>query len=458
MNHIFRKVLARRANGWDRRRSRSSPRRKTLLIISQVYIPDPAAVGQYMHDAAQEVASRGTRVVVFTSGRGYNNPSRKYARREFRDGVEIRRFPLASFGKRSIPIRLAGAISFLVQAVFRACLLRRIDGLLISTSPPMCSLAALMIRVLRRVPVAYWVMDINPDQTVALGKARPKGLTTRLFDALNRAILSCATRTVTLDRFMASRLRQKRRRMATPEVIPPWPLVASHRRIEPNASPFRHRYGLTGRFVLMYSGNMSPAHPLDAIIEAMGRLRDFDDLVLVLAGDGSEKQRIEAMVRRLELNNVRFAPYQPLELLSHSLAAADVHVVSVGQAMVGIVHPCKVYGAMAVARPILLLGPRVSHVGEIVDRYGIGWRASHGDVEATAAIISRIRNTEAHVLREMGERARAAVESDYGRRASCRRLCDVIKICIEGSPPPSEVIEGDPGLSVGSRQPLSPPA
>ena len=41
-----------------------------------------------------------------------------------------------------------------------------------------------------------------------------------------------------------------------------------------------------------------------------------------------------------------------LATLRESLSAADVHVVSLGADMVGIIHPCKVYGAMAVlARP-----------------------------------------------------------------------------------------------------------
>ena len=75
-----------------------------LLILSQVYVPDPASVGQHMHDAAAEMVARGWRSVVLTSARGYDDPSRKYPSREVRDGVQIRRLALSSFGKRSILI------------------------------------------------------------------------------------------------------------------------------------------------------------------------------------------------------------------------------------------------------------------------------------------------------------------------------------------------------------------
>ena len=74
---------------------------KTLLILSQVYPPDPTSVGQHIADVAVAMVKRGYRVVVITSARGYDDPSIKYPRRETVDGVEIRRLALSSFGKKS---------------------------------------------------------------------------------------------------------------------------------------------------------------------------------------------------------------------------------------------------------------------------------------------------------------------------------------------------------------------
>ena len=50
----------------------------------------------------------------------------------------------------------------------------------------------------------------------------------------------------------------------------------------------------------------------------------------------------------------------------YSLSAADAHLVSVGNESVGTIHPCKIYGAMAVARPIILLAPDPCHVSDLV--------------------------------------------------------------------------------------------
>ncbi len=411
-----------------------------MLIISQVYVPDPASVGQHVHDAAAEMARRGWRVVVYASARGYDDPSRKYPRREVLDGVEVRRLPLSSFGKGSIKARLLGQSIFLLQVMLRAVWLRRLSGILVSTSPPMASIAAVFIATLRRVPVTFWAMDINPDQLIAMGQTTPNSLPARVFDWLNRMILRRARAVVALDRFMAERLERKVPVGSRMHVMPPWP-HDDHLESVPHAdNPFRHEHGLDGKFVLMYSGNISPSHPVTTILEAAKRLADDPSLVFLFIGGGLGKRRIDAFIEREGLSNVRTLPYQPLDLIRYSLSAADAHLVAVGDAMVGIVHPCKVYGAMAVARPILLLGPRQSHVGEMLERFDIGWQVDHDDVDGAVDRLRQMRQTEESVLAAMGQRARSAVEAQFSMKTLRGRFCDVL----EQTMPPSR---GDEAVS-----------
>ena len=94
-------------------------RRRTVVIFSQVFVPDPASVGQHIYDVAVELVRRGFRVRVFTADRGYDDPTIKYPRKEVREGVEITRLPLASFGKKSILTRAVGTASFMLQAIAR---------------------------------------------------------------------------------------------------------------------------------------------------------------------------------------------------------------------------------------------------------------------------------------------------------------------------------------------------
>src|SRR3954451_23136098 len=126
------------------------------------------------------MARRGHLVRVYTSARGYEDPSVRYPSREDLHGVRVRRLPLSSFGKRSIPTRLVGTAAFMAQVLCIGLFSRNVGGIFFSTSPPMIGLVAAIVRILRSVPIAYWAMDLNPDQIIALGKVKPSDLPARL--------------------------------------------------------------------------------------------------------------------------------------------------------------------------------------------------------------------------------------------------------------------------------------
>jgi len=94
---------------------------------------------------------------------------------------------------------------------------------------------------------------------------------------------------------------------------------------------------------------------------------------------------------------------------------------------VGIVHPCKVYGAMARARPILYLGPPDSYLTEMMDEADFGWQVRHGDVQGAVATIRAILDSDSSALERKGARGRALIEGKRTRRISCGRVCDAIE-------------------------------
>jgi len=405
------------------RRHIVTDRRKTFVFITQTYVPDPAAVGQHLADAAEELARRGHEVVVYTSSQGYDDPSVTYSRRETVRGVDVRRIPFSSFGKDSIMMRVAGDLSFVAQAIVRSVTSRRIDAVVISTSPPMASLGALVLGALRKARVKYWVMDVNPDQIVALGMARSGSASVRGFEWLNRRMLKRADDVVVLDRFMAERINRKHDVSSKLTVLPPWPSEDPAEVVDHRTNPFRRAHAPDDRKVLMYSGNHGPSNPLTTILEAAKRVEDDPRLLFMFVGGGVGKEEVERMAG----SNVVSLPYQPQSDLRYSLAAADVHIVTVGDAIPGIVHPSKVYGAMAMARPILLVGPNENHVADILDEHDIGWHVNNGDVDGTERVLREIAEMPMETLRDKGLRAREVMSGRGGKQQSVERLCDVLE-------------------------------
>ena len=400
-----------------------SQTKRSYVFVTQVYVPDPNATGQHLADVAEELARRGHDVVVYTSNRGYDNPEVFYPPTEKRHGVTIRRLPLSHFGKSSIAIRILGGVSFVSQAIARALVRRRVDAIVVSTSPPMASFAAITLRALRNARVKYWVMDINPDQIVALGMARPDALSVRAFNWLNRRMLAAADDIVVLDRMMADRINSKRDVRDKLSILPPWPAQDPSKLVRHEDNPFRAKYVGDNRRVVMYSGNHGPSNPLDTILEAAHRLEDDDRLLFMFIGGGIGKQEIDEAACR----NIVSLPYQPRAELRNSLSAADVHIVTVGDAVPGIVHPSKVYGAMAVGRPILLVGPPQNHVADIMAEHDIGWHVRHGDVDGAVRVLQEIASMPREELEAKGQRAYDAIVARGGRAAAVSRMTDVIE-------------------------------
>ena len=125
-------------------------------------------------------------------------------------------------------------------------------------------------------------------------------------------------------------------------------------------------------------------------MQAADQLRDEKDIVFAFIGGGGEF----ACVKKWAVGNpqVLCLPYQPLEKLSGSLSAAEAHLVVMGNAMLGLVHPCKIYNIFAVGAPVAYVGPRPSHATDIFDQHpDYPWvSVQHGEAAALAEHIRRM--------------------------------------------------------------------
>lgn len=408
----------------------------TILILSQVYPPDPASVGQHMHDVAAELVKRGHRVKVITADRGYDDPTIKYDRYEKRDGVDVHRVRWSSFGKKSIPIRATAMLIFMMHCIWAGLTTGGLKKILVSTSPPMCGFAAGLAHSLRGVPVTYWVMDLNPDQMIELGKMKPDSIAAKMLNALQRFVLRRSAQVVPLDRFMADRLYKKlspaeaERVKAKVTIMPPWPHEEALDDIPHEKNWFREKHNLNGHFVFMYSGNHGYSTPVTTVLKAglamQSDPRDKETLFMFIGG-GVGKKEVDQTIAEHKPANIRSMPYQPFKDLAYSLSAADVHLVTVGNDVVGVVHPCKIYGAMAVGRPILLVAPDPCHASDIIKNHGVGWHIKHGDIDGAVKTLREIAATPKDKLADMGRKAKNYIDREMSKSALCGRFCSIVE-------------------------------
>ncbi len=392
-----------------------------ILILNQAFYPDVVSTAQHAADLAEALVEAGHEVTVIASRRGYDDPQRCFPSRETWRGVRIVRVSSTGLGKTARWRRAADFATFIGSCTFRLLLGPRFDLVIAMTSPPLISVLAALLVPLKANRFVFWCMDLNPDEAVAAGWLLEDSWNAKLLSDFLRFSLRKADAIVTLDRFMQQRILDKGIPADKVAVVPPW----SHDDyvgFDPAArDEFRRKHGLDDKFVVMYSGNHSPCHSLDTLMEAARCLADHPEIVFCFVGGGSEFRRLKCYADQRRATNLRFLPYQPLESLAGSLSAADLHVVVMGDAFVGIVHPCKIYNVLAVGAPYLYIGPAASHVGDLVgeqDQTSAVLMARHGDVEGVVRRILAARFSPPAV--------RVGRAGEFSRSALLPRVLDVI--------------------------------
>ena len=412
-----------------------------FLLLNQTFYPDVMATGQYLTEVALRLVARGHQVTVVTSRRAYDDPGRVFPKTETWRGVCIYRVASTAFGKGAKWRRAADFASFLMLCSLRLVLLPRHDVVVALTSPPLISFLGAGLARLRRSRFFYWVMDFNPDEAIAAGWLRPDSRSARLLDRMSRFSLRQANRVIALDRFMRDRIIAKGIPPANVVVIPPWSHDTEVKFDPEGRKRFRKAHGLDGKFVVMYSGNHSPCHPLETLLGAAERLKDDKSIAFCFVGGGSEwrkiRQKLEGETRGQGTggledhgprspSNILCLPYQPLDQLAGSLSAADLHVVVMGEAFVGLVHPCKIYNIMAVGAPVLYIGPRPSHLSEMLDGLNHEYpcaAVAHGEVDQVVQAIERLRRDS----RPTGRLTPARVRSLFSQEVLLPRLVEELE-------------------------------
>ena len=339
-----------------------------ILLLNQCFYPDYVATAQYLTDLALGLQEAGHEVTVVASSRGYDNPLNRYPVKETWRGIKIRRIWTTSLGKKSKWRRFVDFGIFWLNASLTLLCLPRFDVTVCLTSPPLISTLGTLMAMIKGGAVVPWIMDLNPDEAVAAGWLKEGGLSERVLSALQRWSFHRAARIISLDRFMAQRLMTK----GVPEHLihtdPPWSHDDALHWDETGRNDFRVKHGLTDKFVVMYSGNHSPCHPLDSVLESAAILGQEERLAFLFVGGGSEFVKVKTFATDRGLTNITCLPYQPLDSLAASLSSADLHLVVMGPPFVGMIHPCKVYNILALGLPFLAIGPKESHLSDLAAR------------------------------------------------------------------------------------------
>lgn len=399
-----------------------------ILLINQAFYPDCVATAQQLTDLALALKKRGHDVRVLAGSHGYDDPSKKFQSKELYKGILVERIPYTALGKGSRAARAVDFAAFYLGLLFRLLAMPKHDVVIALTSPPLIAAAGAFFCLLKGGRLVNWVMDLNPDEAIAAGWLKERSFAARLLTKISCWTFKRCNRIIALDLFMKEKIMNRCQVESSKiTVVPPWAHETGLSPVPHETNPFRRAHALDGKFVVMYSGNHSPCHPLDTVLEAARILKDEPEILFYFIGGGSLVTQVRRFAKEHALKNIVQLPYQPIDKLSESLSAADAHAVVMGAPFVGILHPSKIYGILGVGRPFIFVGPRQSHIGEVIRLSGAGRQVDHGDAAGFAEEIQRLRRMPDAEKSALAGRERAFLEKNFSQNALMAEVMAVVE-------------------------------
>lgn len=399
-----------------------SPR--ALIFINRYFHPDHSATSQMLSDIAFALARDGSAVTVITSRLIYDDDTRRLPKHELVDGVRVVRVWTSRFGRANLAGR---AIDYATFYIFAALAVARLASprhtVIAKTDPPMLSVVAGPIARLRGARTINWLQDIFPEAATALGigKSWPVRLALSMLARLRNRSLRKADMNVVLGERMNERLGALGVAEASRRIIPNWQDGRLVKPVSPGDNQLREQWGLTNAFVVAYSGNLGRAHDGETFLEAIAAIEQRRDgfadgasrpIVWLFIGGGAAFAWLKTEADARALKSVRFEPYQPREMLAHSLSVADVHLISLRPQLEGLIVPSKYYGVAAAGRPCIFIGDADGEIARTLARTDCGITIPQGDGRRLAQAVLELSGDAAR-CRRMGINARAGFEREF---------------------------------------------
>ena len=411
--------------------------KKNLLIYAHYYYPDVASTGQILTELAEGLKDAFHTTVICTVPSYTGKISQYYRKHKYYfeniNGVNVLRIRVPEFRKNFTPSRIYNILSYFLSAVFATFRVERQDYVFTISQPPILGgMLGVIVKRIKSAKLIYNIQDFNPEQVQAVDFTHNKMVLNAMM-LLDKFSCRQADKIIVVGRDMIETLEKRFDRLPPYAYINNWinekeiyPLLPGNEQV----LQFKKQYGLEDKFIIMYSGNIGLYYDLLNIVKVIEKFQELPQIAFTFIGEGSVLEELRGYKEMHGLSNVVLIPYQDKSKLIYSLNAGDVHFVVNAKGIKGVSVPSKLYGVMAVGKPVLGILEEGSEARLIVEEAGCGMNVAPGDYEAIEHLIRTfIDRRESGQLDEMGAKGRAYLENHLTKEVSIRKYRDALLSC-----------------------------
>jgi glycosyltransferase involved in cell wall biosynthesis len=404
-----------------------------VLIISQYFWPENFRI----NDLAAGMVERGHKVSVLTGIPNYPGGQFFHGYGLFRNqhqaykGVQIIRVPLLPRGKGG-GIQLA--INYFSFALFASVLSpffcrEKFDLIFVcQLSPVTVGLPAIVLKKIKSIPIMFWVQDIWPESLSATGAIRSKHILNCVRELVCFIYKHCdkiLIQSPTFSSLIESQgVHSKRITFFPNSVEAIYKPVTEQSGLETN-------HLIPSGFCIMFAGNIGAAQDFETILLAVEKLKGYQDIHLVVLGDGRRFEWVKEEVRARGLSRtVHLLGRHPFEAMPGFFAQADAMLVTLKQDPIfALTIPAKIQSYMACEKPII--GALDGEGGRLITESGAGLSSPSGDADALAESILAMYQMPKEKRETMGKQGKAYCDANFEREMLIDKLEGLMRECIQ---------------------------
>ncbi len=379
-----------------------------LILLTNFYPPEVRSISTMMQELAEALVERGHDVTVITSWPRENVSPDSAIEKSIEDiterGVRVIRVKVpSSYSKNYI---LRGFAHLTIPYFFWRAVLRlhhsSINGVIVYT--PHLPLACVGAKIKRVYGARFLlnIQDIFPQNAIDSGIMRNRFFI-RFFEWMERhAYLHADVLTTHTN---GGRLFLMKRKS-----IPKEKISTIFNWIDPepfdkalDTGTFRRQYRLERTFIFLFAGIFGPTQYLEFIIEVARRVVDISDVRFLMIGGGTEKWRLEKLVKDCKLSNISFGSLISPQQYPALLKEVDVGLLCLAPQNTTAVVPGKLWGFMAARLPVLAFLQEQSEGHRIIREAQCGYSIVSDSIDAAEEVVRKIVQ-ERQGLREYGQR------------------------------------------------------
>ncbi len=393
-----------------------------ILILVGNYPPTISSCARLYSELAESLNGLRHNVTVITEhpldGNAVDKNHKYYTNRSSRiniNGVEVIRISELSFlSKFSFTKALRFFFSFILYT-FRGIFTSRKDVVLVYSPPLYMGIAGFFISKVKKIPMVFNMQDIHPKVLFDSGAIKNKFLKL-LFLKMEELCYRKASSFIVYSKGNKDYLIGKDVALSKIFIIPNW-VDISEKAVQGKTNSFRNDKLIADKFLVTYAGTIQEAQGLEIVVEAAGILKEYNNILIIIAGDGSSKTYLQNLIHEKKLNNIKMYPMMSKNLYIEFIYASDVCLVPLSPDTPLQTVPGKLADIMARGKPIIAVVNYQGDTASIIRSACCGICVAPGDARALSHAVLKLHND-----RELKERMGAAARF-YSEKYFSRDIC-----------------------------------